>query len=225
MALPTLPGESAHLLTFQARVATIEAGVGYESTAHAVGTDSRGQAIVADNSVRIPADIDPDDTATTRIFGPLVWDSASTYVAYEDLKNVGWSDWDYNDFIVKIGVSRGKTSDGNLAALRMDYEAMARGASYNHRFLHGLPIYGGGSYALVVRNANGTGARDDERRLRPATSRPSPSSSDAAGAAFPERHHRQPLQALHQHRPGADVGAAGLHGAATGGVDRPRSRI
>ena len=155
MALPTLPGESAHLLTFQARVATIEAGVGYESTAHAVGTDSRGQAIVADNSVRIPADIDPDDTATTRIFGPLVWDSASTYVAYEDLKNVGWSDWDYNDFIVKIGVSRGKTSDGNLAALRMDYEAMARGASYNHRFLHGLPIYGGGSYALVVRDANG----------------------------------------------------------------------
>jgi|GEM_PF-2401696 len=154
VALPSLPGESSHTLTFQARVLTIEAGVGYQSTAHAVGADSRGQAIPVDNSARIPEDIDPDDTATTLIFGPLEWDSASTYVAYEDLKNVGWSDWDYNDFIVKIGVARGKTSDGSLAALRLDYEAMARGASYNHRFLHGLPIYGGGSYALVVRNAD-----------------------------------------------------------------------
>ncbi len=155
LALPNLPGESSHILTFQARVLAVEAGVGYQSTAHAVGTDSRGQAIVADNSARIPEDIDPDDTATTRIFGPLDWDNASTYVAFEDLKNVGWSDWDYNDFIVKIAVARGKTSDGNLAALRLDYEAMARGASYNHRFLHGLPIYGGGSYALAVRNADG----------------------------------------------------------------------
>lgn len=155
LALPNLPGDSAHVLTFQARVLAVEAGVGYQSTAHVVGTDSRGQAIVADNSARIPADIDPDDTATTRIFGPLDWDNASTYVAFEDLKNVGWSDWDYNDFIVKIDVARGKTSDGNLAALRLDYEAMARGASYNHRFLHGLPIYGGGSYALTVRNADG----------------------------------------------------------------------
>lgn len=155
LALPNLPGDSAHVLTFQARVLAVEAGVGYQSTAHVVGTDSRGQAIVADNSARISADIDPDDTATTRIFGPLDWDNTSTYVAFEDLKNVGWSDWDYNDFIVKIDVARGKTSDGNLAALRLDYEAMARGASYNHRFLHGLPIYGGGSYALTVRNADG----------------------------------------------------------------------
>ena len=164
LALPNLPGESAHILTFQARVLAVEAGVGYQSTAHVVGTDSRGQPIVADNSARIPADIDPDDTATTRIFGLLDWDNASTYVAFEDLKNVGWSDWDYNDFIVKIDVARGKTNDGNLAALRLDYEAMARGASYNHRFLHGLPLYGGGSYALAVRNADGQviGARSGD---------------------------------------------------------------
>ena len=155
VALPGLPGGGAHLLTFQAHVLATEAGVVYASTAHASGTDSRGQAIPADNSARIAQDIDPDDTATARLFGPLEWDAASTFVAYEDLKNVGWSDWDYNDFIVKIGVARGKTKDGALAALRLDYEAIARGASYNHRFLHGLPLFGGGGYALVVRNADG----------------------------------------------------------------------
>jgi LruC domain-containing protein/uncharacterized repeat protein (TIGR01451 family) len=155
LALPGLLGGGAHLLTFQARVTAAEAGVGYVSTAQASGTDSRGQAIPADNSARIAQDIDPDDTATARLYGPLEWDAASTFVAYEDLKNAGWSDWDYNDFIVKIGVARGKTKDGNLAALRLDYEAIARGASYNHRFLHGLPLFGGGGYTLVVRNADG----------------------------------------------------------------------
>jgi len=83
----------------------------------------------------------------------LVWESESVFVAYEDLKNVNWSDWDYNDFIVRIDIAKGKTSGNALAVLVLDYEAIARGASYDHSFLHGLPVYGGGAYQLTVRNA------------------------------------------------------------------------
>lgn len=154
VALPALTGESMHVLTFKANVITAEAGIVYRSVVEAMGTDSRGAAILADNSVRVPADIDPDDRASALVYGPLVWENDSIFVAYEDLKNVGWSDWDYNDFIVKIDFAKGSTADGDLAALALDYEAIARGASYDHRFLHALPVYGGGNYLLTVRNAD-----------------------------------------------------------------------
>jgi LruC domain-containing protein/uncharacterized repeat protein (TIGR01451 family) len=153
VVLPVLLGESEHLLTFKASVVSAEAGVAYGSVVQATASDSRGAPIRADNSVRVPADTDPDDRASALIYGPLVWSYESVFVAYEDLKNVGWSDWDYNDFIVKIDFAKGATANGDLAALLLDYEAMARGASYDHRFLHGLPIYGGGNYLLSVRNA------------------------------------------------------------------------
>ena len=47
------------------------------------------------------------DEATVVIFvgaEQLRWESKSTFVAFEDLKNVGWSDWDYNDFVVRIDI-------------------------------------------------------------------------------------------------------------------------
>lgn len=154
IALPDLPGGASHTLTFWARVNAADAGVAYVSVAQAVGTDSRGVPIPADNSARVPADTDPLDQAAARVYGPLAWTSESVFVAYEDLKNVGWSDWDYNDFIVKIDIAKGKTATETLAALVIDYEAIARGAAYDHRFLHRLPIYGGGNYQLSVRNAD-----------------------------------------------------------------------
>jgi LruC domain-containing protein/uncharacterized repeat protein (TIGR01451 family) len=154
-ALPSLPGKGEHLLTFKARVDKAEPGYLYTNTAKAIGVDSRGQPIPADNRARVPADLDPDDTATASFYGPLSWSKESTFVAYEDLKNVGWSDWDYNDFIVQITVERGLTPEGNLAALRLHYTPKARGGAYDHQFLHQLPVYGGGSYKRVLYDSNG----------------------------------------------------------------------
>ena len=155
LALPALPGVTTHTLTYKARMVSAESGVRYLNTVQVTGMDSRGLAIPADASARFAADTDADDAASAILYGPLVWDNESIFVAFEDLKNVGWSDWDYNDFIVKIDVARGKTSSGGVAALRLDYEAMARGAAYDHRFLHRLPVFGGGRYTLAVRNADG----------------------------------------------------------------------
>jgi len=101
----------------------------------------------------VPADTDPDDTAVALVYGPLVWEQSSTFVAFEDLKSAGWCDWDYNDFIVKINLAKGLTPGGNLAALKMSYTPMAHGGAYDHRFAHQLPVFGGGFYRLSIFDA------------------------------------------------------------------------
>jgi LruC domain-containing protein len=98
------------------------------------------------NSANVVISVSPPD---------LTWSNETIFVAYEDLKNYGWSDWDYNDFVVELIVSKGLTSGGDLAALQIDYEALARGAGFNHRFIHDLPIIGGGVTSLMIWDAQG----------------------------------------------------------------------
>ncbi|MFN8446626.1 MAG: FG-GAP-like repeat-containing protein [Caldilineaceae bacterium] len=154
-SLPTLQGKTSHLLTYQMVMVSAEPGQGYLNVANVKGKDSRGLPIVADQQSRFAADIDPDDSASAIVYGPLEWKASKTFVAYEDLKNTGWSDWDYNDFIVKIEIEQGVTPKGNLAGLRINYEAMAHGGSFNHQFLHLLPVTGGGTYAVTDLDADG----------------------------------------------------------------------
>ena len=86
------------------------------------------------------------DEATVMIFvgaDQLRWESKTSYVAFEDLKNVGWSDWDYNDFVVRIDSRLGLDSANRLVAVEIKYDALARGAGYAQRFVQHLPIEGG----------------------------------------------------------------------------------
>jgi LruC domain-containing protein len=85
----------------------------------------------------------------------LRWQTSTTYVAYEDLKNVGWSDWDYNDFVVKIDARVGADSAGRLVSMEIDYESLARGAGYAERFVHDLPLEGGGIAMLSLFDSEG----------------------------------------------------------------------
>ena len=89
----------------------------------------------------------------------LRWRTYTTAVAYEDLKNAGWSDWDYNDFIVHIRIKEGLDPADRLAALQIDYDALARGAGYYQRFFHKLPLNGGGLSMLSVRDGSGNVVR------------------------------------------------------------------
>ena len=98
------------------------------------------------------------DTATVVVAvgqEQLRWESSTTYVAFEDLKNVGWSDWDYNDFIVEIEIRTGLDGADRVAAVEINYEALARGAGYSQRFIHDLPIEGGGIAMLSVFDSAG----------------------------------------------------------------------
>jgi LruC domain-containing protein len=85
---------------------------------------------------------------------PLTWTSETLLVSYEDLKNTGWSDWDYNDFVVSMEIRQGKTAANELGGLEINYEALARGAGFNHRFLHEIPLDGGGTATVTIRDAN-----------------------------------------------------------------------
>ncbi|MDM8518552.1 DUF4842 domain-containing protein [Anaerolineales bacterium HSG6] len=149
-----LAGENNILITFQVQVDSVVEGQVYRNTATVRGLDSRGQAIPADNQSRVPADTDPDDSDMVQIFGQLIWQTETTFVAYEDLKNTGWSDWDYNDLVVRLEISKGLTLDEDLAVLQIRYEALARGAAYSHHFIHDLPLEGGGTAELAVYSAD-----------------------------------------------------------------------
>jgi LruC domain-containing protein len=62
-------------------------------------------------------------------------------VFFEDMLGSGVNDWDYNDFVVRIA-STESVSGGELTAITIDYEPLARGASYYHSFRQVVPVSG-----------------------------------------------------------------------------------
>jgi LruC domain-containing protein/fimbrial isopeptide formation D2 family protein/uncharacterized repeat protein (TIGR01451 family) len=157
-----LSGGDSHSLTFQVRMNSVTQGVSYATQIAATGDDSLGTSIPADNSSRVPADADADDTADVTVYGPLICTSDSTNISYEDLKNTGWSDWDYNDLIMKIDTELCATEGDNVALVSIDYLAIARGAGFTHGFWHDLPLNGDGRYQLTVRDEAGTIIRQEK---------------------------------------------------------------
>ena len=85
----------------------------------------------------------------------LHWQSDSKYIAFEDMKNTDWSDWDYNDFVVRIDARTGIDNAGRIVTMEIDYDTLARGAGYAQRFVHNLPIEGGGVAMLSVFDSAG----------------------------------------------------------------------
>lgn len=83
--------------------------------------------------------------------------SDSSYVvAFEDLKNSGWNDWDVNDFVV--GMRERIYFDGanKVTKIVFDYEALARGSAFVNKFNHLIKLSGNSSATLVVKDSNGT---------------------------------------------------------------------
>jgi LruC domain-containing protein/uncharacterized repeat protein (TIGR01451 family) len=148
----SLAGGNSHTITFKAKITSVNEENLYKVSF--TGT-SEGQEIPLDNRSNVPADTDPDD-ADEAVFYGIVWGNAdsSNFIAFEDQKGVNWSDWDYNDFVVGVKIYKGELN-GNLAAVKVEYEALARGAAYDHTFIHGLNVHGTGTYNLIIRDAAG----------------------------------------------------------------------
>ncbi|MEM7029619.1 MAG: FG-GAP-like repeat-containing protein, partial [Chloroflexota bacterium] len=182
-SVPDLSAGGSHTIVFQALVGAVINGTTYSNTVTVTGQDVLGQAIPADNSARVPADNDLDDQAIMPVYaGVLSWDVESGFVAYEDLKNVGRVDWDYNDLIVEMEVRKGSTPIGGLVAIEVDYEVSTRGASFDHRFIHEIPLNTGGQYTLVVKDANGQTAAQESGTF---TNNPAITIFDSTKAALP----------------------------------------
>jgi uncharacterized repeat protein (TIGR01451 family) len=145
------PGDKM-VVKFTVKVNNAETGQLYTYTASAFGEDANGDMIPADNSDKVPADTDPDDMDDAEVTGvsTAAWSEAATvFVAYEDLKEYDWNDWDYNDFVVKID-GRKQVRGDQLIVLELTYEAKAKGAGFSHSFMHQIPIAGGGSYQMTL---------------------------------------------------------------------------
>jgi LruC domain-containing protein len=99
--------------------------------------------------------------------------SSNLVLFYEDMLGSGVNDWDYNDFVIRVA-STEMISGGELTGITIDYEPLARGASYVHAFRHHIPVAGAwtatltrfaqGNPALVVSRTTtaGTGPIDIE---------------------------------------------------------------
>lgn len=76
----------------------------------------------------------------------------SSLIAYEDLKNSGWNDWDVNDFVASWKSLIEVNSTGGITKITYDYEALARGSSFDHTLLHKIALQGTSSSTLTVRD-------------------------------------------------------------------------
>ena len=127
--IPSIAANSTHTITWTANIVSTEANQAYEILVGATGQDSDGNMIPSDNSTLVSADIDPDDKASASVMGlgDTVCETAIKNVAFEDLKNEGWSDWDYNDLIVKLESEMCFTPSGAGTAVASDiwYDTLA----------------------------------------------------------------------------------------------------
>jgi LruC domain-containing protein/uncharacterized repeat protein (TIGR01451 family) len=156
----SLVGQTAHTIVFSVDVNKAAQDEEYTYTASATANDGNGEPVPADNSEAVPADTDPDDADTAMVTGlsSLEWEQEpeTAFIAFEDLKNTDWCDWDYNDFVVHM--SARKQIDTGLEAvnaIEITFQARAKGAGFNHTLLQKLPVNGSGRYELTVTKYSG----------------------------------------------------------------------
>ncbi len=77
-------------------------------------------------------------------------------LVYEDLKNSSWNDWDVNDFVTSLHANVLADNNLKIKTITLDYEALARGSSFDHAFKHKLNIQGSWTATLTVKDSNGT---------------------------------------------------------------------
>ncbi len=155
-----IPAQASVALTYEAAVNSAQAGQAYVNVATVNANDGDGNAVPKDQRRNFPTDTDPTDDGTATVYGPLVCDTDSRVVAFEDLKNTGWSDWDYNDVVIEMQLEVCQTAEGNIAVMRGEYEIVARGAGYDHAFRHALPYSGSGNYYIIERDGDGNIVRE-----------------------------------------------------------------
>ncbi|MBS1494696.1 MAG: LruC domain-containing protein [Bacteroidetes bacterium] len=76
-------------------------------------------------------------------------------LAYEDLKNSSWNDWDVNDFVTSVNANVLADANLKIKTITLNYEALARGSSFDHAFKHKLNITGSWTATLTVKDSNG----------------------------------------------------------------------
>jgi LruC domain-containing protein len=71
-------------------------------------------------------------------------------LAFEDIKNSAWNDWDVNDFVASMKQTIVSDLNLNITKITYEYEALARGSSFDHIFKHKINLTGNTSVSLTV---------------------------------------------------------------------------
>lgn len=71
-------------------------------------------------------------------------------IAFEDIKNSAWNDWDVNDFVASLKQTIVTDLSLNITKITYDYEALARGSSFDHIFKHKVTLTGNTTTTLTV---------------------------------------------------------------------------
>ncbi|MBK9055162.1 MAG: lamin tail domain-containing protein [Chloroflexi bacterium] len=92
----------------------------------------------------------PTTTSQTRAIAPQ-----RIYVVYEDLKGVGWVDWDTNDLIL-IQDSAVQLNSQGISQIKANFYLEARGSSYDHTLNFTVDVNGASTATLKRYAADGT---------------------------------------------------------------------
>lgn len=79
---------------------------------------------------------------------------SSYLAAFEDLKCSGYCDWDQNDFVASVKQTVTANGSSQITRIVYDYEALARGSTYNHSFCQRVAVLGNSTVSLIVRDSN-----------------------------------------------------------------------
>ena len=170
LLLSDLMSEYRHELTYsveidaslnpEARTVSLQiVSICNESTAPAISdNDSNGHCGIEDDGIDHPLDSDiytNDDDPTVM---PLLQGTISErcYLAFEDLQNAGWNDWDMNDLVLDVSSYYVINSNEDVESVVVTYQLLARGAGMDSRLYLTLPFAGYGAWQTLYLNTNGS---------------------------------------------------------------------
>lgn len=79
-----------------------------------------------------------------------------SYLAFEDLKNRGWSDWDHNDILLDITTHYLTDGNGDVESVIVLYQIIARGASFDAEVYLTMPLQGNVTWKSSYLESDGT---------------------------------------------------------------------
>ena len=91
----------------------------------------------------------PNPAAQTRAIAPQ-----RIFIVYEDLKGIGWVDWDTNDLVV-IQDTAVQLTDAGISQIQANFSLEARGSSYDHAFNFTVELRGEATATVQRYNAAG----------------------------------------------------------------------
>jgi LruC domain-containing protein len=127
------------------------------STAEVSDNDPSGHCGIVDNGLDHASDegsdTGDDDPSLLPLLQATVYESC--ILAFEDLQNAGWCDWDMNDIVLDIHSYYVVNQSDEIESLVVTYQLLARGAGYESRMNLNLPFSGAAEWQRIYLNQAG----------------------------------------------------------------------